>query len=186
MKFTIRLSVIFFILIGLSQGAMAITLNFDDGSSGTPLGSDYHGFDFSNSASVQFFKINAAAHSGDSVLLRNNRTSNPIIIRKTGGGTFNFIDTFIKDHDSSGISGLVTGKLNGATINTANFTTSGSSFTQIIGNFSGIDELVFQANGNGVIELDDLTLNDTAAVPEPSSFILFGLAALAFGFRKRT
>jgi hypothetical protein len=124
-------------------------------------------------------------------------SSYDITITKTGGGTFSLNSLDITPwQDYSGISqAILTGArsagasvsktvtFTGVALNSSNV--SGNDFTNYL--LSGFDDLTSLtiSHGNGFLAIDNVTFDQTSAVPEPSSIALLGLAFAGFAAVRR-
>lgn len=176
--------------------AFAATLTFE-GQSNTIYGSPISrsGFLVGNVAGDEqhFHEIDSTAFPGFVVnngtgVLFNDRNSNMFITADPFGATFTF-----GGFDASAVAGgpgggatnlLVSGYLGAALVNSASFTIGNVSFASFGGLSGSFDRLVFDAtDGDGGFQLDNVTLNLGAAVPEPSAWALlilgFGLTGAA-------
>jgi hypothetical protein len=120
-----------------------------------------------------------------------------ITITKTGGGTFSLNSLDMTPwEDYSGISqAILTGArsagasvsktvtFTGDTANSSNV--SGNDFTKYL--LSGFDNLTSLtiSHGGGYLAIDNVTFDQTSAVPEPSSIALLGLAFAGFAAVRR-
>jgi hypothetical protein len=180
-------------LVFTSAVAGATTITFDghgndiygDESIGNGLNHQtLAGYDFSSSGD-HFHFINMAgsggASNGTSSLLEDRGYS--ITMSKVGGGSFNLL-SFL-DYSYNGTSLSVTGNLvGGGTVNEL-FTLSNSFTARNFTSFNNLTSVVFQgAGGNAGFGLENVQVSD-AAVPEPASLALFGVALAAMAFRRR-
>jgi hypothetical protein len=115
------------------------------------------------------------AHSGIFAAINNYGGAGEI--RRDDGGTFTFNSLWIKNwYADEGGSGTVSGLRNGLVVASV-AVTSMNDWSEIVGNFTGIDTLRIDLP-DAIFLLDDIRLDEPiGAVPEPGSLALLGLGA---------
>jgi hypothetical protein len=118
-----------------------------------------------------------SSHSGEYSLL-NNVLGNAVVTEKDGN-TFSFQSVWARTlapaYGNTGERHIV-GYLSGVVVGSITFDLS-TNWQQVTGNLSNIDTLVFELTSdgrNGLYFLDDLVLNESTPVPEPSTLLLLG------------
>jgi hypothetical protein len=186
-------------LVGLIVGALITTgvseasatlLTYDDlgvpGSytPGTAVGFVEQGFVFGNTmavidiSSTSPWAQEGAAVSGDYAALPVYN-SESAAITKSGGGTFSFDDTYLKGWTTS-TTGHILGYLNGTLVGDVSYGVSGSAWTDVSVHFSNVDQVMI--NGLNGFLLDNSTVNEVSAVPEPSTWAMMILGFAGVGF----
>lgn len=174
--------------------ATATVLTFDDIPSGSienDVGGmpDYQGFNFSftlNWIDVQDSAWNFGAYSGDYALLNNYGGAG--IIRRDNGATFTFDGLWAKQWattansaGANGLFGVLEGYKNGALAWSINTGLNGSY--QYFGAQAGtIDELKLDFGNHFLV--DNIALNQPAAVSAPGTLALLTLALAGLGVRR--
>ena len=183
-----------------SMPAFAVSIDFDDGFSGTSVGAQYagQGVTFSNATFITNFGLPGS--------------SGPLGIRATDNGglsnPFQWLEanavsaTFVPDVFMVSIVGIDVGG-NGITIKAYDSFVGGTLLDSetIFGTGDGVGEFytvtsnsvaikrveIFQETttfGDGII-LDDLMFSQSQPIPEPSAALLFGVGLLVFARRTR-
>jgi len=203
-KLIISYTVITFVISMLLASTVgAITLTFDDidsrdlislGPTYFPYWGVHEGFQFSSTSSVNrvdvmnldIYSASGPAYSGSYALMNN--VSGAAVVTAEDGSLFSFQSVYAKSWHEYNL-GLreIKGFLSGTEVASVTLDLTGS-WQHIVGNFSNIDRLEFQLNltpGSGFFLLDDLVLNESNAVPEPSTLLLFGTGLVGIGIFRR-
>jgi len=164
-------------LIGTASPSLATTLTYDDiGNPGTVTGPGFTELGYQFSSNMVVIDISTSspwpfhALSGNYAAL--NDYGGDAVITQVGGGTFSFINTYLKGWNTETIYGSITGYLNGTQVGSVNYSALGPDagggrpvppWTLVTANFSYVDEVVISANGNNFL----LDHTQVAAVPAP-------------------
>jgi hypothetical protein len=170
-----------------AANANASVLTFDDipgaaqnryGAIGTYAGyvfgstGDVNQMDWIDTVTSNEF-YNRGAVSGDFTMLNNN--GGAAVIRKANGGAFTFGGLWAENWlDWDTAAGSLQGYLGGQLVWTSDVTLGGESFTWFAGTAGNIDELRIDF-GEAQFLVDNLELNDAAAVPLPPTPALMGI-----------
>jgi hypothetical protein len=112
-----------FLLLSAALAA-PVTLDFDDGTTGTSLGT-YQGYVVSPSTAQFYDNLNNShgpPRSGSQVLLNNTRSTPDMVFVRDGGGTFRVVEGYLSDYDAGGIDARVEGYLGGSQVFSLTFT----------------------------------------------------------------
>lgn len=173
--------------------ASAATIDFEQ-ANGTPGGAaggvtiDTQGFTFTDATSIvdlangSVYSGNGPAHSGSFAALADMSTV--ITMTATNAGIFSLQNFWIHGFDGYATAGSLTGYLNGVATGSLLFSIT-DSWQNIAANFTQVDQIVIDADGNYLVDDIGATIN-ASDVPEPASIALFGLglAGLAYAIRR--
>ncbi len=194
LKTALSLALLAFLSVGQTSYVNASVLGFDDiddidpGAFGT-IPDGYGGFNWSNLG----FRNNsddAGGYPGGTV--SGDYTAFNLFgdVAAVGPGTFDFNSAYLAAAWRNNLSINVRGLLDGDVIYNETVvaqygTEKGSSAVEFVFNFIGIDQLIFDSfggtdadsndGGSGThFALDNFTFNNSTAVPEPTSLMLWG------------
>ncbi len=173
-------------MIGITGMSEATILTFDDipGTSQNTYGyiaGSYGGFDFAGNSylayplwvdTVGMHSYNQGSISGDFTMYSYGVTT----ITSSTNKDFTFDGLYARDWYSSRGSLDIEGYNNGSLVWNSNFTLN-SNWDYVVGSSIMLDELrlIGTSNySNNNFLVDNLALNETAPVPEPSTMLLFG------------
>jgi len=171
-------------IFAFASHASAVTIEFE-GFSNTIYNAPItlNGFNFGNplGQTQHFHQITSTGfglpNNGTGVLLNDRDTD--IYVEVNGGGAFTLTSVDVASATSNlpanGIE--IEGFLNSVSTGIISLVSLGNGYTTLLGSSLGtIDYLVFNGmGGGGGFVLDNLVLNEATAVPEPSTYLLFGL-----------
>jgi len=192
------------ILFATTVACHAVTINFDDGTSGSPVGSFYSGLGatFSNASWASNFGL--AGSSGPlGIIATDNGGTSSNAFQWTGGTPV--VALFSSAATSAGVRGVDVGE-NGLRIDAFDATVGGNlvDTMTVFGTGAGVGQFfdlsvtagsilrvemyqVLNLGGDGIV-LDDFSFNGSAATPIPATLPLFatGLGALGLlGWRRK-
>ncbi len=123
------------------------------------------------------FAGSGPAFSGDYAALNDNGGDGSIT--RLGGGTFDFINLYIKGY-SVPVSGVVEGYRSGLLVGSFPYSVTPSGWGNVPGNFQDIDELRIVQGSPGAFLIDNVSLN---VVPEPTLSLLLLSCGFLFAVR---
>jgi hypothetical protein len=192
-----------FALTLVAAPAAASTITFDEfdlaPNSTLSIASPYQGFTWSNFSAMD--PGSAAVGSGyenGTVSQENvafNFAGNPASFSAAAPFTLNSLYMSAAWNDQMTVR--VLGRLGGVNVFSMSLLVDHTGPNLFVFNWSGIDEVLFESSGgidvpelNGLgrqFAIDNLRVNELAAVPEPGTVVLFGtgVAALAYRLRRR-
>nr|WP_310523278.1 PEPxxWA-CTERM sorting domain-containing protein [Polymorphobacter sp.] len=189
------------VMIAAASPAAAVTLTFDDLSSGGEVGSAYKAFYWDNFFALDVRTVpvsgyDAAVISPNTVAL--NGGANPATI--TAPGTFALTSGYLTAAWYDGLTVQVDGYLGGLLVFTQSFApaTTAPLFvtfdddfidTAVFRSFGGTQNPAFAGIGDGAnFALDNLTLVSGPAVPEPASWVMMiaGFGLVGGAMRRRS
>lgn len=163
-------------------GAHAEILNFDSYSgNGAPIADGYGGLNWTGFGALDNTFDGAHSVSGSEYAYGYCCGSDDKISVATG--RFDLINGYFSEFGAINTPYTLTGFL-GATALYHRTLSLGATPTLVTLNFIGIDSVVFSASTSGNLVFDDLQVT-TAAVPEPASISLIGLALFGFAASRR-
>ncbi|HEY0268010.1 MAG TPA: PEP-CTERM sorting domain-containing protein [Methyloradius sp.] len=186
------------LFISASFSAHATVIDFE--STGTPnsinnLDYDIDGFIFNTTmtnvdiSSSSPWARNGAAYSGDFAAL-NDQYGGHGEMTLLSGGTFDFNNLYLKGWWNDPVDVTITGLLGGTVIGSIT-QSSGTTWTNFIGNFVGIDTLHIAVPSTPgpvgyLFLIDDIRVNEP--VPEPQTYAMFlaGLGLIGFTARRKS
>lgn len=169
-------------LIFSAFGAHAEILTFDSYSgNGAPIADGYGGLNWTGFGALSNFSYGVHSVSGSEYAYGYCCGSNDKISVATG--TFDLINGYFSEIGTINTSYILTGYL-GATALYHQTLSLGATPTLVTLNFIGIDSVVFTPSNSGNLVFDDLQVT-TAAVPEPATISLIGLALFGFAASRR-
>jgi len=177
--------------------ASALVIDFDSlispGTVGPNSGSGFIDSGFVFSANMDVVDVSptggwwsdgvGTGHSGKFAALNNY--SGDMVMTREGGGTFSVQDLWLNGWQGYLTSVTIQGLLNNLITDTVSLSFS-NPWTEVLLNFAQVDTL--RINSEGFFLVDDIRVNATNVVPEPSTLVLLslGLAGLGFACRRKS
>lgn len=167
----------------------AVLIDFEDleASDGTFVSDGYYGFDWTGSLDEYSWVNNANVNIGPAAYSGSNYAwSNGGAELELSGGVFSIASLWISSKNGGSNSPTITfeGLFNGSTLFSSTYI-AGSDWGEVILNFSGIDQLIFDGDINTNLLIDNIRYTiASVAEPGPVTLLLLGVAALILSRRR--
>jgi hypothetical protein len=162
-------------------------ITFEGG--GNPLANGYAGLNWNNFGALDTtpFAANTGYHNGtvSGSFVGFNRFGDPASF--SSATTFNLTSLYLTAAWNNGLNVQIVGNLGATTLFSTNVVVDTTAATFFLLNYTGIDSVTFISSGGSNADLggsgthfalDNVQLNGTSPVPEPSTYGLVGAIAL--------